>query len=44
MIDKVRAFREITQDYQLDEGDAVKFIKWGKGDIQQALNYYYNHL
>jgi hypothetical protein len=22
----------------------IKFINWGKGDIQQALNYYYKNL
>lgn len=44
MEEKILCFRNITQDSEIDESEVIKFINWSKGDIQQALNYYYKNL
>lgn len=44
MDDTLTLFRSITLDYDAEEAQIRKFLAWGKGDIQQALNYYYVHL
>jgi hypothetical protein len=44
MEETISTFRAITQDYQISESEVLKFIKYGRGDVQQALNYYYNHI
>lgn len=44
MQDKIATFRSITLDINLSETEIIKFINWGKGDIQQALNYYFKNL
>ena len=44
MNEKIELFRSITMDHDVEEAQVTKFINWGKGDIQQALNYYYTHL
>jgi hypothetical protein len=44
MQDKITMFRTITEDQDIDDKEVVKFINWGKGDIQQALNYYFINL
>jgi hypothetical protein len=37
-------FRSITEDFQIQDSEIAKYIKWGNHDIQQALNYYYRKL
>lgn len=44
MQEKVLMFRSITEDHSIAEKEIVKFINWGKGDVQQALNYYFRNL
>jgi hypothetical protein len=44
MQDKITMFRTITEDQDIDDKEVIKFINWGKGDIQQALNYYFINL
>jgi hypothetical protein len=44
MEDKIATFRAITEDNAINESQITKFIEWGKGDVQHALNYYYSHL
>lgn len=44
MQDKIVMFRSITEDTNLSETEVIKFINWGKGDIQQALNYYFKNV
>jgi hypothetical protein len=44
MDEKVSIFRSFTDDNSIEEKEIIKFIEWGKGDLQQAINYYYKHL
>jgi hypothetical protein len=44
MDDQIAQFRAITEDTIIDTAQISKFIQWGKGDLQHALNYYYQHL
>lgn len=41
MMEIIEQFREITGDHSIDSDEIGKFIKWGKGNLEQALNYYY---
>jgi hypothetical protein len=40
--EKVAQFLAVVGD-ELDRATALKFVEWGKGDLNQALNYYYRH-
>jgi hypothetical protein len=41
MEDSIAMFRSITDDYAISEQEIRKFLTWGKGSIDHALNYYY---
>lgn len=41
MGEMVEQFRNITNDLSVSEQDIKKFLKWGKGNLEHALNYYY---
>ena len=34
-------FRGITNDHSISHQEILKYYKWGKGNLEQALNYYY---
>lgn len=42
--ESVQLFRTITEDFNIQDQEIVKFLKWGNNDMQQALNYYYRRL
>jgi hypothetical protein len=44
MDDQIAQFRAITEDALIATAQIGQFIEWGKGDLQHALNYYYQHL
>lgn len=44
MEDSLATFRSITDDYAISEQEIRKFLTWGKGSIDHALNYYYRKL
>lgn len=37
----IETFRSIVEDPQLSDQEIGKYLSWGKGNLQQALNYYY---
>jgi len=41
MSEAVKDFRSITNDHKVSEQEIQKYLSWGKGDLQIALNYYY---
>lgn len=41
MSEAVENFRAITNDYRVSDQEITKYLSWGKGDLQVALNYYY---
>jgi hypothetical protein len=41
MNETIAQFRAITDDYAISDEEIKKFVNWGKGDLQQALNYYF---
>lgn len=41
MSETIDFFRAITNDVVIKDQEILKFIKWGQGNIEQALNYYY---
>ena len=42
--EKIMMFKSIASNPNLNESEVKKFLEWGKGDIEQALNYYYIQL
>ena len=41
MNEVVQNFRAITNDFKISDQEINKYLGWGKGDLQLALNYYY---
>ena len=41
MSEAVQEFRAITDDHALSEQEIKKYLAWGKGNLEQALNYYF---
>ena len=41
MSEAVQEFRAITDDRALSEQEIKKYLAWGKGNLEQALNYYF---
>ena len=41
MIGNVETFRSIVEDSKLTDEEIKKYLSWGKGNLEQALNYYY---
>jgi hypothetical protein len=41
MSEYVQTFRAITNDFKISDQEITKYLGWGKGDLQVALNYYY---
>ena len=37
----VDSFRCLVEDPSLTEAEIKKYLNWGKGNLEQALNYYY---
>ena len=35
------SFRSIVEDPSLSDIEIKKYLNWGKGNLEQALNYYY---
>jgi hypothetical protein len=41
MQEAIELFRSFTSDYAIDSLEVTKFLTWGKGNLEQALNYYF---
>lgn len=41
MNETIQLFREIIGDSTFDSREITKFLQWGSGNLEQALNYYY---
>lgn len=41
MSEQVQTFRIITDDQSLSDNEIKKYLQWGKGNLEQALNYYF---
>ena len=39
--ESLELFRSITDDHNISNAEIRKYLSWGKGNIEQALNYYY---
>lgn len=37
----IEDFRAITNDYAISKEEVAKFINWGSGNLEHAINYYY---
>ena len=37
----IEDFRAITNDYAISKEEVNKFINWGSGNLEHAINYYY---
>lgn len=37
----IEDFRAITNDYDISKEEVSKFINWGSGNLEHAINYYY---
>jgi hypothetical protein len=43
MSESIDLFRAFTNDHTIDSREITKFLKWGSGNLEQALNYYFRH-
>jgi hypothetical protein len=41
MSEQIELFRAITNDHTIQSTEISKFLKWGSGNLEQALNYYF---
>lgn len=41
MSEHIEHFRAVTNDHTIQSAEISKFLKWGNGNLEQALNYYY---
>ncbi len=41
MSEHIELFRAITNDHTIQSTEISKFLKWGNGNLEQALNYYF---
>lgn len=39
----IEDFRAITNDYAISKDEVAKFINWGSGNLEHAINYYYRN-
>ena len=37
----VDSFRNLIEDPSLTDAEIKKYLTWGKGNLEQALNYYF---